>query len=184
MFQLAKLFRETQPCRPNAEMSLKYIRSVDFIWPALVAVPCNCSVRSTIQFTYAMFFCSASISPPSTRRTEHFISLSGILSLNRFISLHCELCLHVVAALDDLFWNELRRVGLSHWLLSPELYIQMIHNRCRRTTTLWSCQRRCFANTSTYVGPAKTIEARCEAEATTTKKSKVRGKSNALFRLN
>lgn len=59
MFQLAKLFRETQPCRPNAEMSLKYIRSDDFIWPALVAVPCNCSIRSTIQFNSLMQCSSA-----------------------------------------------------------------------------------------------------------------------------
>lgn len=134
-------------------------------------MPCNCSIRSTIQFDSLMQCSSApcpSLHQPSTNihgdRTFYFVIRDSIAQAFHF-ALLCS-CPPPLMTSSGTSCD-----GLSHWLLSPGTYIQIIPTRStidaeeRLDETLCSCQRR-FASTCAYVGLAKTIEAHCEVEET------------------
>lgn len=160
MFQLAKLFRETQ--RPS-----HVFRDSDQL-----SSQCRAIAAYDRQFN-SIHLCNVLLLPvhlstnhPRTyTATEHFISLSGILSQAFHFALLCS-CPSPLMTSSGTSCD-----GLSHWLLSPGTYIQIIPTRStidaeeRLTATLCSCQRR-FASTCAYVGLAKTIEAHCEVEET------------------
>lgn len=100
------------------------------------AVQLQHTIDNSIRFTYAMFFCSLSISPPTihehTRRQNILFRYPGFYRS----SVSFRFTVFLSAALDDLFWNKLRR-SFALAFVARDVHSNNsdeIYNRCRRTT--------------------------------------------------